>query len=80
MSFRDVELGRLASVLRGHTAAVTGCDFAPGGNMLATASHDEAGREAKPRDGNAPIVRLNRDWYSGVRTLAPSVATGAPTG
>jgi WD40 repeat protein/tetratricopeptide (TPR) repeat protein len=36
----DVERGRLASVLQGHTSMVVGCRFAPAGHLLATWSWD----------------------------------------
>ena len=36
----DVERGRLASVLQGHTSVVVSCQFAPAGHLLATAGWD----------------------------------------
>src|SRR5262249_3386569 len=40
----DVERGRLASVLQGHTSPVIYCQFAPEGHLLATASWDGTSR------------------------------------
>ena len=40
----DVERGRLASVLQGHTNRVIGCGFAPAGHLLATNSWDGTAR------------------------------------
>jgi serine/threonine protein kinase/WD40 repeat protein/Flp pilus assembly protein TadD len=70
----DVDRGRLASVLQGHTSTVVDCKFAPEGYLLATRAWDTTVRLWDAARGE-PLVSTRGTWLLGFSPDGRRLAT-----